>query len=224
MNWSGEWWIGVLGGALALLIGTVLYARRTRKSAFRSVAAHIGLSAFDCPNTFRKEERRALTLFSRGYGGKQTNMVADRPDPPSMLLFDFGYKFGLPIIAHVRYNQTVAAFSARLTDIPDFQMTPVTVLDRAAPKLGLQAIGFDSHPDFATRYWLRAKDETAVRAFFSSSFLDRLKASDPAANWSVEKAGRWLIIYCHNALLPSKAIPEFWRTAHGMARVFLDPH
>jgi hypothetical protein len=150
-------------------------------------------------------------------------MVADRPDPPSMLLFDFGYKFGLPILANVRYNQTVAAFSARLTGVPDFQMTPATTLDRAAPKLGLQAIHFDSHPDFGTKYWLRAKDETAVRSFFSSSFLDRLKTSDPGANWSVEKAGRWLIIYRHNALFSPKLMPEFWRSVHGMANLFLDP-
>ena len=151
MSWSGEWWIGVLGGALVLLIGTVLYARRSRTSAFRSAAAHLGLSAFSGPNPFSKEERKALNLFSRGYGGKQTNMVADRPDSPSMFLFDFGYKFGLPIIANVRYNQTVVAFSARLTGTPDFQMTPATTLDRGAPKLGLQAIRFDSHPDFGSK-------------------------------------------------------------------------
>jgi hypothetical protein len=151
-------------------------------------------------------------------------MVADRPDSPSMFLFDFGYKFGLPIIANVRYNQTVTAFSSRLTDIPDFQMTPATALDRAAPKLGFQAIHFDARPDFGNKYWLRAENETAVRAFFSNSFLDRLKILDPAANCSVEKAGRWLIIYHHNTLFSLKAIPEFWRYTRGLANLFLDPH
>jgi hypothetical protein len=224
MDWSGEWWIGVLGGALVLLVGAVVYARRSRTSAFRSAAALLGFSAFNGPNPFSKEERKALNLFSRGYGGKQTNMIADRLDSPSMFLFDFGYKFGLPIIANVRYNQTVAAFSSRLTGIPDFQMTPATTLDRAAPKLGFQAIHFDAHPDFGKKYWLRAENETAARVFFNNSFLDRLKILDPEAKWSVEKAGRWLIIYRHNALFAPKAIPEFWRYAQELANLFLDPH
>jgi len=151
-------------------------------------------------------------------------MFADRLDSPSTLLFDFGYRFGLPLLAGIRYNQTVAAFSARLTGVTDFQLTPATALDRTAPKLGLQAIRFDSHPDFGQRYWLRADDETAARAFFSSSFLDRLALSDPPANWSVEKAGRWLLVYRHNVVFSPKAILESWQYARGLANLFLEPH
>jgi hypothetical protein len=224
MNWSGEWWIGVLGGGLLLLIGTTVYAKRLRSLRIRSAALRLGFSLFNGSNPFSKEDRKASNLFSRGYGGKMRNTIADRLDLPSVFLFDFCYKFGLPIIANVRYTQTVAAFSARLTGIPDLQMTPASTLDRAAPKLGFQAIHFDMDPDFGKKYWLRAKDETAVRLFFNKSFLDRLKILDPTAKWSVEKTGRWLIVYRHNALFAPEALSGFLAYAQALAHLFLDAH
>jgi len=221
MDWSDPWWLLVLGFALALLIGIAVYARRSRRSGFGSAAAQLGFSALNGPSPFSAEERKGFNLFSRGYSRKWTNLLADNPEMPSTLLFDFSYRFGLRIIASVGYNQTVAAFSARLTNLPDFQLTPATSLERMAPKLGLQGLRFESRPEFGRKYWLRAKDEISIRALFTDPFIDRLAATDPQAMWYVEKSGRWLLVYSHGTTYAPQALPGFLGAARATADLFL---
>jgi hypothetical protein len=223
MDWSGPWWLLVLGFGLALLIGAAVYASRSRRSGLSSAAAQLGLRAFNGPAPFSTEERKTFNLFSRGYGGKWANMFADNVETPSALFFDFSYRFGLRFIASVTYHQSVAAFFARLTSLPDFQLTPATSIERIAPKLGLQAIRFDSRPDFGKRYWLRASDEIAVRALFTDAFLDRLSTTDPRAAWYVEKSGGWLLVYRHGKSVGAQTLPDFWPASRTIANLFLTP-
>jgi hypothetical protein len=223
MDWSGPWWLLVLGFGLALLIGAAVYASRSRRSGFRSAAAQVGFSEFNGPTPFGPDERKGLNLFSRGYGGKFANMFADNLETPSALFFDFTYRFGLRLIASVGYKQTVAAFSARTTSLPDFKLMPATSLDRLAPMLGLQAIRFESRPEFGKRYWLRASDEIPVRALFNDTFLDRLSIADPKATWYVEKNGRWLPVYHHGKSVTPPALPQFFQAAKAMAELFSTP-
>ncbi len=211
MDWSGPWWLLVLGFGLALLIGLAVYAARTRRSGLSSAAAQLGLNPLLDPDPFSAEEKKGFNLFSRGYGGKWINVFVDNEEVPSTLFFDFSYRFGLRFVASRKYYQSVAAFSARLSSLPDFQLTPATALERVASKLGLQAIQFESRPEFGKKYWLRASDEIAIRALFTDTFIDRLSTTDPRAAWYVEKSGGWLLVYLKRqalcargaALLPS---------------------
>lgn len=169
-------------------------------------------------------QQKGFNLFSRGYGEKWINMFADSVEAPSALFFDFSYRFGLRFIASRKYYQSVAAFSARLTSLPDFQLTPATALDRMAPKLGLQAIRFESRLEFGKNYWLRASDEIAARAFFTDAFIDRLSTADPEAAWYVEKNGRWLLVYLHGKSCAPPELARFLQSARAMADLFLTPH
>jgi hypothetical protein len=222
MDWTGEWWVVILGaGAIFLVVGA-LYLTRSRAFRLRSAAAQLGFISLQGLNPFSDEEKKALNLFSRGDDGEMVNLFGDRFDSPSMLLFDFVYSFGVPPNPSVRYSQTAAAFKVHGDGVPDFQMIPATALDATTPKVSPPAIRFDSHPDFAKRYCLRGEDETAVHAFFGSALLDRLTASDAAADWSVEKSGSWLIVYRHDGLFAPKAIPESWQHAQEVANLFLE--
>jgi len=121
----------------------------------------------------------------------------------------FADAFGIPLLANVRYHQTVAAFSARMTSLPDFQLAPATSLDRMEPKFGLRANRFDSHPDFAKRYWLRGDDEIAVRSTLQRCVLGSPAVADPGEDWFIEKAGRWPLVCRHNLLCAPHAVPTF---------------
>lgn len=121
----------------------------------------------------------------------------------------------------MKYNQTVAAFSARLTNLPDFQLTPATALERVAPELGLKAIQFESRPEFGRNYWLRANGEIAARAFFNDGFIDRLSNADARAAWYVEKSGGWLLVYRHGKSIGAQALADFWQASRIMANLFL---
>ena len=223
MDWSGPWWLAVIGLGLVSLIGAAMYARQSRRSGLISVAAQFGLKAFDGPTPFSLEERKGFNLFSRGYGGKWANLFADDLEAPSTLFFDFSYRFGLRFVANVGYRQSVAAFSARLTSLPDFQLTPATFLDRILMNLGMQSIRFQSRPDFGKKYCLRARDEFAVRALFSDAFLDHLSLADPNGAWYVEKNGKWLLVYRHGKSVAPPALPHFIQTSRAMADLFLTP-
>jgi hypothetical protein len=166
MDWSGPWWLIVLAFAVALLIVASIYARRSRSTGLGSAAAGLGLKPLLGRNPFSPEERKLFHLFSRGFGATWANFFTDNLDNPSALIFDFRYRFGLRFVASVGHSQTVAAYSARLSNIPDFHLSPATVLDRLAPKLGMQAIHFNSRPDFGKRYWLRGTDEISIHALF----------------------------------------------------------
>lgn len=224
MDWSGPWWLLVLGLGLALLIGAAVYARRSRRSGLGSSAAQVGLRELNGTAPFSTEEKKGFNLFSRGYAGKWTNMFADNPEMPSALLLDFSYRFGLRFIASVTYSQSVAAFSARVTGLPDFQLTPATSLERLAPKLGLQALRFETRPEFGKRYWLRSSEEIATRALFTDTFIDRLASVDPQAKWYVEKSGGWLLVYRHGTLFGPPDLQSFWHTSRMIADLFLHPN
>ncbi len=124
MDWSGEWWVLILGPGLVILVVGVLYFTRSRAFRFRSAAAQLDLIALQ----------------------------------------------------------------------------------------GLNPISDEA----------RAGNEAAVRAFFNLPFLDRLTASDSEAGWSVEKAGRWLLIYRHNQFFAPDAIPESLQRAQALAKLFLE--
>jgi len=221
MDWSSELWIVLLFIGISLVVGVRVYANRSRAKALNAVVARLGLFRLDDQAPFSLGERKGFSLFSRGNSRKWENIFSNNAPVITELLFDFGYTFGIPLLASLRYRQTVAAFSARVTNLPDFQMAPATTLDRIAPKLGFQAIQFASRPDFGRKYWLRADDEIAVRALFSDTFIDRLASTDSKTVWYVEKAGQWLLVYRHGLLFAPEALPEFWQASRGIANLFL---
>jgi len=223
MDWSGEWWVLILGPGLVILVVGILYFTRSRAFRFRSAAAQLELIALQGLNPISDEDKKGFNLFSRGSGGKMTNLFGDRVNSPSRLLFDFADSFGPAPQTVAKSQQTVAAFET-LDGIPNFQMIPAHALGGAPLNVGPPPIRFDSHPEFDRRYALRAGNETAIRAFFNPPFLDRLTASDPEAGWSVEKAGRWLLVYRHNQFFAPDAIPESWQRAQALANLFLQPH
>ena len=189
--------------------------------ALNAVAERLGLARLDGRVPFTSAERKGLSLFSRGNSRKWENIFSNDDAAVTELLFDFSYTFGIPLLANVKYHQTVAAFSSRMTNLPDFQLTPATSLDRLAPKLGFQALQFTLRPDFGKKYWLKGTDEIAVRALFNDTFIDRLTAVDPKAAWFIEKAGQWLIVYRHGVLFAPMVLPEFWQASRGIANLFL---
>jgi hypothetical protein len=221
MDWSGEWWVLILGPGLVILVVGILYFTRSRAFRFRSAAAQLELIALQGLNPISDEDKKELNLFSRGRGGRITNLFGDRVNSPSRLLFDFADSSGPSPQTGTKCQQTVAAFAAPV-GIPNFQMIAARALEGAPLSPGSPPMRFDSHPDLGRRYALRAGDETAIRAFFNLPFLDRLTASDPEAGWSVEKAGRWLLVYRHNEFFAPDAIPESWQRAQALANLFLE--
>jgi hypothetical protein len=217
MDWSGEWWVLILGPGLVILVVGILYFTRSRAFRFRSAAAQLGLIALQGLNPITEQDKNKSNLFSRAPGGKISNLFGDRVKNPSRLVFDFFDAAGSP--AGADRKQTVAAFAAA-DGVPDFQLIPTSSTNAVPPSSGLQNIRLDS--DFGRRYSLRAENESAVRILFSDVLVDRLSAAASGAEWSVEKAGAWLLVYRHNVLFPPVSIAESFQGARTVASVFLE--
>ena len=84
MDWSGEWWVVILGAGLVFIVAGTLYLTRSRAFTFRSAAAQLGFIDLQGLNPFSDEEKKGMNLFSRGSDGKTTNMFGDRVASPSL--------------------------------------------------------------------------------------------------------------------------------------------
>ena len=221
MDWSGEWWVLILGPGLVILTVGILYFTRSRAFRFRSAAAQLGFIALQGLHPISEEDKNKSDFFSKG--GKISNLFGDRVHSPSRLIFDWTGALGSSPQTSAKNTQTVAAFAVSGSGIPDFRMSPVDALGGVRANLDPQPLHFDSHPDFGRRYTLAARNEAAARAFFNLAFLDRLTACDPKAMWSVEKAGSWLLVYRRDFLFPPQSIPESWQNAQALADLFVGP-
>jgi hypothetical protein len=219
MDWSGEWWVLILGPGLIILVVGILYFTRSRAFRFRSSTAQLGFIALQGLNPISDEEKQKFSLFSRGAGGKITNLFGDRIDSPSKLIFDFAANVGSPPSP---CNQTVAAFHVSSDGTPDFQMIPVSVSDRISPGAARQAIRFESCPDFAARFQVYGDNEAAIRAFFTSNLVSHLANFNADTDCVIEKAGRWLILYRPNVLIPPDKIFESWQQLQSLAAPILE--
>jgi len=216
MDWSGEWWVLILGPGLVILVVGIVYFTRSRAFRFRSSAAQLGLIALQGLNPISEQDKDKSRLFCRK--GKISNLYGDRVRSPSRLLFDFSASAGLSP-ARANSRETVAAFTAP-DGIPDFQLIPASAANVPPPKAGLHNIRLDS--DFGRRYSLHAEAESSVRNLFSSVLIDRLIGAASGAEWSVEKAGAWLLVYRNDVMFPPDSITDSLQRAQAVANVFLE--
>jgi hypothetical protein len=146
-----------------------------------------------------------------------------QPREPTPVAFRFQLSLRVEVHCQRELSPKRRSILRALNQPPDFQLTPAKSLERIAPKLGFHAIHFDSRPEFGKKYWLRATNEIAVRAFFSDSFVDHLLAADPNSLWYVEKSGHWLLVYRHEVLFAPRQIPAFMQESQSIAGLFLAP-
>ena len=121
MDWSGEWWVLILGPGLVILVVGILYFTRSRAFRFVPQPPQLGLIALQGLNPITEQDKNKSNLFCKGGAGKITNLFGDRVKNPSRLLFDFSDSVGSA--AGTNCTQTVAAFAAP-DSVQDFQLIP----------------------------------------------------------------------------------------------------
>ncbi len=192
MDWGSPWiWLPVLAIGIGLVVWIRIYSSRSRKRDFLANAAALGFRPALKGKPLSPTERRLIPLFRSGNSAKFRYVMKH---PSGALLFDYQYRFGLPLIASVIYYQTVAALPVPHDGIPDFCLSPATSVDRVGMKLGISNVAVESVPEFSSRYYLRGRDSAAIASLFTDIGPEWMRI-DAGGNLFVEKGGHWLVVY-----------------------------
>jgi len=209
--------------SLAVIAGLMFLTNESKRSGGKAKLRTDGLRAagermglrFEELSSLREEEGYAqFPLFKTGnpyttLRNLMTGVVKDNP----ATVFDFKYATTQEIRqvkTNAYYEQTVALLLVRARSLPWFELRPEGVLDKLKGAVGYQDIDFASHPGFSSGYFLRGKDEGAVRALFGPKVLDYLQEHP---GWCVQGGGGWVVFFKHDTLVQPSELEAFLREA-----------
>ncbi len=150
----------------------------------------------------------ALPFLGGRRRGRISNFLLRVEGGEKLALFDFAYGRGSS-----RHEETVASLESPRLAVPDFALRPERTIDRLIPMIGRRDIDFDAFPAFSRRYFLRGKDEAAVRALFTPQRLGAFETVEPCV---VAGAGQRLIYFEPDHLVWPGALDAFVARASRM--------
>ena len=171
--------------------------------AYRRASATLGMRFFPRDDNISQLAPSRLLQRGANRGGRDI-LVGDRAGG-EIVVFAYHYEISSDV-GLTNYDQTVAAFRVPGRRLPQFSMRPKDFVDRIKALVGMQDIGFDSHPEFSTRYVLQGGDEGAIRTCFGSWILNLFALEE---GWSVEGCGEWLILYRDDVQVSGEDLPRF---------------
>lgn len=176
--------------AAVAIIVAVVRAEKKRTEALERASQTLGFTFTPRGDLALLKSTADLPLFSRGRAAKARHMMAGRVDDAEVKLFDFQYTVGGGQHSHT-VQQTVVLLPVGW-GLPDFVLAPEKFFHRVGQAFGYQDIDFEQNAEFSSRYLLRGRDETAIRAAFGP---DRLAFFAGEPGWTVEARSGHLGIY-----------------------------
>jgi hypothetical protein len=193
--------LGLLG--VGIIVFVRVYGSRQRKIQLSEAAKSLGLVPSKMP--FTRSDRKKLPLFSRGNSRKVSNVWGGQSHGLETYLFEYRYRFGLPLIASVIYYQTVIAIRLRPNPLPLFRLAPSTSLDRAASSLGMKTVDLPKPSKLASLYLLYGDNVFQLQAAITAA-LPALEENIVPLRLTVESGGDWIIFYGWGKLLNRNTI------------------
>lgn len=179
------------GAALGAVIVGFARAERKRTEALAQAAATLGLVFEPRGDLDLLRAIADLPLFNRGHSRRAKNVMSGHAaGQPDGRIFDYTYTTGGGKNAHT-WRQTVALIPAG-HQLADFVLAPENFFHRIGELFGYQDVDFEENREFSSRYLLRGRDETAIRAAFNADIL-AFFAGEPG--WTIEARSGHLGIY-----------------------------
>jgi len=210
--------IGIVVVAIVIWI-SVLRAKK-RSGEVEAVAQTMGMS-FDGDKWSDPVLSQDLTtqLFRKGSSRRFVNIMTGTSEGMPARLFDFAFVEGSGTQSRT-VNQTVAAYVDPAASLPEFAITPGSLLKNLDGLLGPKKIVFDAHPEFSRRYRLTGSDEAAVRALFGPDVIAYFESLDPAGNWTIEGTGSTVLIYRAGKRVAPAELAKFRDDTSSRAQTF----
>ena len=179
----------VAGGIVALIIYSVINARK-RREALARMAAQWGLQYY-ADDPFDMPARYAhFDLFSSGHSRKATDVMAGKVSGRDVILCDYQYSTGSG------KDETTYSFQAAIMAMPilaaRMHMRRESIFDRVAAWVGHDDINFES-AEFSKRYYLKCDDRKFAYDIFHARLIEYLLACGDCP--ALEMNGPTLLLY-----------------------------
>ena len=215
-NWEYQLLFGLMGAAL--LIGLIyMFLEWRRMKAIAAMGEGGGLEYQKHPNLGFRLRAAAPALFSLGDYNSVSHGLRDVSVLPGAWYLDFQYTVRGHKSSH-NYNYGLALYRDERLALPEFELSPETLLDRAGDLVTKRDIDFPERPGFSGRYALSGPDKERVAALFTtevSGIFEGLRGG-----WQVQGAGKFLIVF-KKGLVSAAAYPAFIEEARAVFRAFL---
>lgn len=210
--WAAFLALGVLGVAA---LAVQRWRARKRSAALEQASLRLGMTFQLEDETLSTQPFFRLPLFRRGHSRRWRDILRGSRGG-EVVVFDYVFTVGGGRSSST-YRQTVAALRVAGRSLPEFTLSPETLITRLGERLGMQDIDFESSPAFSRSYRLTGADEAAVRELFKPEAL-HFFASEKGL-W-VEGAGEWVIVYRRSRRVSPADLPGFLDQAARVSEVF----
>jgi hypothetical protein len=196
--------VAIVGAVIA--IGALnFWLAKQRREALAAVAAGLGMTFAPKGEGALDDGLAALPVFQRGHGRKAVNALSGQIEDVQARILDYFY-ITFHGTGQMPHTQTITAFGLGNAPLPAFTLGPKGALHFLANLVSGRDIEFKAHAEFARHYCLRGPEEAAIRTLFDDKVLTFLDANP---GWSVEAAGRWLVVYKPNRKVKPQEVAGF---------------
>lgn len=218
-SWEYQLLFGIMGAAL--LIGLAyMFLEWRRKKALMAMGEGGGLEYHKHPDLGFRLRAAAPALFSLGDYNSVSHALKDVSALPGAWYLDFEYTVRGGKSNH-SYRFGLALYRDERLALPEFDLAPETLLDKAGDLVTKRDIDFPERPGFSGRYALTGPDRERVAALFTPGITGVFEGL--RGGWRVQGAGRFLIVF-RRGLVSASAYPAFIEEARAVFRAFLaDP-
>ncbi|MGD9642577.1 MAG: hypothetical protein AB7V08_07535 [Elusimicrobiales bacterium] len=219
-NWEYQLLFGIMGAALVIGLAYMFYEWRRRR-AIMALGESGGLEYHRRPALGFRLRAAAPALFSLGDYNSLENGLRDISALPGAWYLDFEYTIRGHKRSGSRYSFGLALYRDERLALPEFDLAPETLLDKAGDLVTKRDIDFPERPGFSGRYALTGPDKERVAALFTPEITGVFEGL--RGNWRAQGAGKFLIVF-KRGLVPAAAYPAFIEEARAVFRAFLaDP-
>ena len=199
----------------AFALYVAISQEKERREAFAQAALRLGMR-FELRANALIEEYGALPLFGRGHSRHVTNVVRDGGSDRPAAVFDYQYTVGGGKHSST-HRQTVAVFRFPGMSLPNFTLEPEGALQKLGELFGYRDVDFEHQPGFSEVYFLRGRDEQAMRRLFQPALLAHLQQKP---GWHIEGYADQLVVYRAGQRVNPKELFTFVEETARIAQLF----
>lgn len=195
-----------------------------RQAALEKMAEELDLTYTENDEFGLVNLLKDFKLFRVGVDNRQkiTHVLSNKSDLSGFNIHIFDYEHGgrskdVYELQYPNFNQTVFFVQSKKLALSQFYMEPERFFHKVSNFLGISDINFEAFPTFSDQYWLKGKDEEAIRKHMSDKALHFFTIEK---YWSLEGLNYYLIFYSKGKVLYGNQLKMLYEKGMEIVNIF----